>query len=159
MSKTQLFLFLFLIGVVFLVVRRVLANRRAWRRLRAVNLSGADAMSSAEFESYCVRLLENQSFHDIEMTRRSDDVGINLIAMRGGVRYGVQCKCQGANVSRQAISDVVGALADYKCNRAMVISNNFFSSRAVTEAESTGCELIDRDVLGSWIEKFQPKST
>jgi len=40
----------------------------------------------------------------------------------------------------------------------MVISNNFFSAGARILAESTNCELVDRETLASWIFHFQANS-
>lgn len=151
------FLFFVVLFVVYLIIgiRRTWQRRQYEKRFRSVQLTGIDAMSGTEFESYCVRLLEDQGFRHVEMTPRSNDLGIDIAAKRDGVWYEIQCKRKSANVSRQAVSDVVAALQYCKCSRAMVITNNFFSSGAVTLAESSGCELIDRDELGSWIQHFQ----
>lgn len=37
----------------------------------------------------------------------------------------------------------------------MVITNNYFSPGAVELAKSTGCILIDRDMLANWVNEYQ----
>ena len=58
-------------------------------------------------------------------------------------------------VSRRAVSDAVAGMYHYGCNKAMVITNNYFSPGAITLARSTGCILIDRNILANWVTKYQ----
>ena len=64
-------------------------------------------------------------------------------------------KRQNSKVSRRAISDAVAGMQHYHCNKAMVITNNYFTPGAATLARSTGCALIDRGTLAAWIVELQ----
>jgi len=80
------FLFFVVLFVVYLIIgiRRTWQRRQYEKRFRSVQLTGIDAMSGTEFESYCVRLLEDQGFRHVEMTPRSNDLGIDIAAKRDG---------------------------------------------------------------------------
>jgi len=49
---------------------------------------------------------------------------------------------------------VVAGMQHYRCTKAMVITNNYFTPGAETLARSTGCLLVDRDTLAKWISEF-----
>jgi restriction system protein len=91
--------------------------------------------------------------------KASGDLGVDLVATRNNERIAIQAKRYSDLVSRQAVSDAVAGINYYRCNRAMVITNRYFSPGAITLAQSTGCILIDRDTLAKWINEFQsPRS-
>jgi restriction system protein len=89
------------------------------------------------------------------MTKASGDLGVDLIASNDTSKIAIQAKRYESKVSRRAISDAVAGMRHYKCNRAMVITNNYFTPDAIKLAKSAGCMLIDRDVLADWIIEFQ----
>jgi restriction system protein len=127
---------------------------REARRLRSLRLADIDSMAGADFEEYLAAVLEDQGFR-VEWTGTSGDLGVDLIAEQGEYRCAVQAKRQTAPVSRRAVSDAVAGMAHYGCNAAMVVTNSYFTDGAVELAESTGCELIDRNTLAEWVFTFQ----
>jgi len=113
-------------------------------------LSSMDRMSGLEFEQFVGQLLKLRGF-EVEVTKGSGDFGVDVIAKKQGVKLGIQVKRQADKVSRSAISDAVAGKSYYHCDRAMVITNNYFHDSAIVLAHSTRCELIDRDTLQLWI--------
>ena len=124
------------------------------RKFKGIQIANVDSMTGIEFEQYLQRLLTNQGY-DVGMTAASGDLGVDLIASRDGDKIAVQAKRYSTNVSRRAISDAVAGMYHYGCNKAMVITNSYFSPGAVILAEATECILIDRDTLAKWVNEFQ----
>jgi restriction system protein len=132
-----------------LVVGRVVAALLALRRRRS-NLDELDLMSGLEFEEFVACLLRRQGW-SVEVTQGSHDLGVDLVAEKKDERLAVQVKRQEAPVSRRAVSDAVAGCAHYDCTGAMVVTNSYFTRGAQALAESTECELIDRDALAEML--------
>ncbi|HEY4761585.1 MAG TPA: restriction endonuclease [Thermoguttaceae bacterium] len=124
------------------------------RRLRALRLADVDNMAGIDFEHYVCRLLVYRGF-TANVTRSSGDLGVDIVAQRNFQKYAIQVKRHRKGVSRRAVSDAVAGKQHYGCDRAMVITNSYFTKGAKELAQSTGCELINRDSLAEWILDFQ----
>ncbi|HZX12818.1 MAG TPA: restriction endonuclease, partial [Thermodesulfobacteriota bacterium] len=83
------------------------------------------------------------------------DLGINMIAKKNDHKYAVQINRQTDSVSRLLVSDIDREKHRYGCDKAMLITNSYFSDDAIELAKSTGCELVDRDALAKWVLDFQ----
>lgn len=105
-----------------------------------------DTMTGLEFERYVAALLKRQGYTNIKMTERYD-WGVDIIARKDGITWGVQVKRSSDMVKAAAVRQVVTALSHYNCDRAMVVSNGIYSRPARELAKSNDCLLIDRDTL------------
>jgi restriction system protein len=132
-----------------LVVGRIIAALLGLRRRRC-GLEESDLMSGLEFEEFVADLLRRQGWK-VEVTPGSHDLGVDLVAEKKDHRLAVQVKRQEAPVSRRAVSDAVAGCAHYDCTGAMVVTNSYFTRGALELAESTECELIDRDALSEML--------
>ncbi|MGB8644451.1 MAG: restriction endonuclease [Anaerolineae bacterium] len=132
----------------------LIRNRRREERYRGLNLAGIDQMDGIDFEHYVARLLEVRGFRS-RVTPPSGDYGVDIVADKDGKKYAIQVKRYSKLVGRQAISDAVAGKTHYKCDVAMAVTNTYFSDPAKTIARTTGCELVDRDILARWINEFQ----
>lgn len=142
-----------LTGIIALFVcRRIEENRKS----RALTTSQVDNMDHLDFEVYVGRLLKQQGYTNIRLTERYD-LGVDVIATKAGVTWGVQVKHYTRIVKAEAVRQVVTALVQYKCDRAMVVTNSFYSRPAKVLAADNKCVLIDRDTLASWIADYQNK--
>jgi restriction endonuclease Mrr len=112
-----------------------------------------DKMSGRAFEKLLSNLFTRLSY-SVELTKASGDQGADLIIKKGAKKIAVQAKRYSSNVGNSAIQEVVASKMYYKCNAAMVISNSFFTPSAVELAHSNNVELIDRDKLVEYIDKF-----
>jgi restriction system protein len=135
------------VGAALLVCGRLLGAFAS--RNRASGWDEIDAMDGLEFEAFTAELLERRGWR-VEVTPGSHDLGVDLVAERKGERVAVQVKRQEAPVSRRAVSDAVAGCDHYGCTGAMVVTNSYFTRGAIALAESTGCELVDRDELMTW---------
>jgi HJR/Mrr/RecB family endonuclease len=126
-------------------------------KFRAIQIANIDSMTGIVFERYLQKLLSTQGY-SVSTTQASGDLGVDLVASRSGEKIAIQVKRSKTKISRRAISDAVAGMQHYRCNKAMVITNNYFTPGAVTLARSTGCVLVDRDMLAKWIVEFQNAS-
>ena len=118
-------------------VRRIILNLR---------LSDVDTMDGLAFEKYVAKLLKQQGYSNISLTEQYD-YGVDIIATRNGIRWGIQVKRYTGLVKADAVRQVVTGLRVYGCDRAMVITNSVFSRVAVQLADSNECVLVDRSEL------------
>lgn len=124
------------------------------RRFHALRLADVDSMAGHDFERYVATLLDHQGY-STTVTKGSGDLGVDVIAAKGSVRYAVQTKRYSGAVPRTAVSDAVAGMAHYNCNAAMVVTTHRFTDGAQQLARSTGCVLVDRDDLARWILAFK----
>lgn len=124
------------------------------RGLRALEILNIDSISRTEFENFVIRLLTHRGFK-VETTDATLDLGINMIAKKNDHKYAVQINRQTDSVSRLLVSDIDREKHRYSCDKAMLISNSYFSQDAIDLASSKECELVHRDILAVWILDFQ----
>lgn len=75
------------------------------------------------------------------------DFGVDIVAKKDGITWGVQVKHYHGLVGINAVRQVVVALKKYKCDRAMVVTNSVFSRPAIEIAKSQDCVLVDGSKL------------
>lgn len=110
------------------------------------HLTDVDTMSGKDFEKYVCGVLRTQGYSGIRPTEKYD-YGVDIIASKDGIRWGIQVKRYSGLVKASAVRQVVTGLSVYDCDRAMVITNSVFSNVAVKLAKSNGCILVDREQL------------
>jgi restriction system protein len=132
----------------------VMAHRDEANRHRALQIANIDAMTGVDFELYLERLLLAHGYV-VQLTKGSGDLGVDLIATRGAEMVAIQAKRCSSKISRRAVSDAVAGMLHYRCNKAMVVTNSYFTSGAAALAQSTNCVLVDRSVLTLWILSYQ----
>lgn len=128
--------------------------KQTQRKLRALDIAAIDTMDPLEFEVYIAKLLKHRGFTAIKLTERYD-YGVDIVAEKGGTRWGVQVKRYSGLVKADAVRQVFTALVRYKCDRSIVVTNSVFSRPARELAADNNCVLIDRDQLSEWIVDFQ----
>lgn len=118
--------------------------------LSNAGMSQIDTMSGLEFERYIAALLKKRGFTNVRLTERYD-WGVDIIAHKDGIRWGVQTKRSSGLVKVAAVRQVVAGLNKYGCERSMVITNGVFSTQAVEIARCNNCILINRERLQALI--------
>ncbi len=103
-----------------------------------------DDMTGVQFEEFCMELLNRCGFIDVCPTVASGDDGVDILARKGKETYAFQCKCYSGRVPRSAVQEVYTGRAVYECDRAVVITNSYYTESAKTTAEKTGVQLWDR---------------
>lgn len=127
---------------------------RRWKRARdirkAFTIANIDYMEGEEFERYLAGLLGRIGYTNIRLTEKYD-FGVDIVAYKDGVTWGIQAKRYNSMVGVAAVRQVYTALTRYGCDRAMVVTNNMFSYPAKVLAQDTNCVLVDRDILSEWV--------
>lgn len=135
-------------------------KRVAYRaRIRALTIADVDNMDGSTFEHYIALLLMCEGYTQIEVTKGSGDMGVDILASKDCLRYAIQVKRYSGKVPRQAVSDAVGGKDYYSCNAAMVVTNSHLTEKSVEFAQRVGCKVIDREILADWIIRFQQQGS
>jgi restriction system protein len=143
-------LLLTLLGAIsLLIVYKSIKKMKTWRSNRNPSMTAIDNMTGIEFERYVARLLKSKGYNNIRLTEEYD-YGIDIIAVKDGITWGIQVKRYSGLVKANAVRQVVTALKKYNCDRAMVISNSTYSEVAKDLARSNECVLVDRKGLLEW---------
>jgi len=113
------------------------------RHHRSMALKGVDIMDGLDFEQYVANLLRANGFRNVSLTEKYD-LGVDIIAEKDGVRWGIQVKRHSGLVKANAVRQVVTGLKLYGCDQAMVVTNSTYSAVARRLANANDCVLVDR---------------
>lgn len=129
-------------AILFKVVKRLAYDAK----MRKSHIRDIDVMSGEQFEDVLAAHFRALGYK-VDTTPKSYDYGADLVMKKDGIKYVVQAKRYGGKVSNSAIQEIVGAKAYYKADKAMVVTNSFFTKSAVNLAEAADVELWDRNDL------------
>ena len=110
-------------------------------------------MDGHTFEHYCADLLSKNGFTDVEVTKGSGDQGIDVIAFKDGMKYGIQCKCYASDIGNKAVQEAYAGKEYYHCHIAAVLTNRHFTRSAKQLSESNNVLLWDREKLEELIKE------
>lgn len=142
-------------------LEQIIKNENDWRREQQgispieYELQQVDGMDGHCFEHWCAKLLRENGFTKVEVTRGSNDQGVDIIAVKDGIHYAIQCKCYSSDLGNAPIQEVHTGKEIYHCQIGAVMSNRHFTSGAKQAAEATGTLLWDRDKLITMLENSQ----
>jgi len=142
--------------IALIILGCMLILRLAWKLLayrRNASSRIIDSMGSLEFEQYVAMLLRSNGYQNISLTEKYD-LGIDIVAEKDGVRWGVQVKHYSGLVKASAVRQVVTGLKMYGCDRAMVVTNSTYSATARRLAAGNDCVLIDERGLARFSAKL-----
>lgn len=126
--------FLLIIGIIYLIFSR--KKHYEW-----------DDMEGHEFEYFCADLLKRRGFQEVVVTKGSGDFGIDILAERDGISYGIQCKNYHAPIGVKAVQEVYAGRDYYDCMVGVVMSNQYFTGPAVEAAKKLKVVLWDRGYM------------
>jgi restriction system protein len=129
-----------------------LALRRQGESMNIV-ISQVDDMNPYNFESLLGMVYETQGYR-IEVTRKSGDQGADVIMEKAGIRAVVQAKLYAQPVGNSAVQEVFAAKTHYKCQEAIVVTNNSFTRSAIELAMTNSVKLVDRPKLIEMLNEF-----
>lgn len=111
-----------------------------------ITIDDIDLMTGREFEEFITNLFIKMGC-SAHTTKESGDQGIDVIAEKNGIKYGVQCKCYANTVGNSAIQEVVAGKQFYKLDKLIVVTNNYFTKSAQNLASANDVILWDRTIL------------
>ncbi len=112
-----------------------------------------DDMEGHEFEHFCADLLRRRGFREVIVTKGSGDFGIDILAERDGISYGIQCKNYHSPIGVKAVQEVYAGRDYYDCMVGVVMSNQYFTGPAVEAAKKLKIVLWDRGYLEEMLEE------
>ncbi|MBX3010820.1 MAG: restriction endonuclease [Caldilineaceae bacterium] len=137
-----------LLGVITL--GRLLRKSYLNRQFKQAGMINIDRYTGIQFEQY-LQFLFQQLGYTTQGTPVRGDFGADLIVEKDGIRTAVQAKCFNGTVGLNAVQQVVAAMPFYECNRAIVVTNSYFSQAAQELANANHVELWDRKRLTKMI--------
>lgn len=105
-----------------------------------------DLMTGTEFEEFIAKLFNSMGYYS-STTKASGDQGIDVIAEKNGIKYGIQAKCYSGSVGNAAVQQATAGKLFYGCDKVIVVTNNTFTKSAIKLAEANGVVLWDRFIL------------
>ena len=103
-------------------------------------------MTGVEFENFLMYHFRKLGYK-VKTTPTSNDYGADLILTKNGHRICVQAKRYKSNVGNSAVQEVCAAMAYYKCDSGMVVTNSYFTTNAKNLAKANNIKLWDRDSI------------
>lgn len=110
-----------------------------------------DNLDGHSFELFCADILRYNGFTRVTVTSGSGDYGVDILCEYKSASYAIQCKCYNHTVGNKAVQEVVSGKIFYKCTKAVVITNNYFSKAAEETARMTDVYLWDRHRLSEML--------
>lgn len=104
-----------------------------------------DGLDGLQFEHYCSDLLHDVGFSNITITPASGDYGVDILAEKDGITYGIQCKCYTDKVGNHAVQEALAGCQFYHRMVAAVLTNSYFTAAAIESAKKMNVLLWDRD--------------
>jgi HJR/Mrr/RecB family endonuclease len=104
--------------------------------------SSDNEKSGLQYEHYVAKKLSHMGYESVRLTEKYD-LGVDIIANKDGVNWGIQVKYSNGIVSANAVRQAVRALNHYGCDKSMVITNASFSYPAIMLALSNECEVVN----------------
>ena len=89
------------------------------------------------------------------MTKPGHQQGTDLILIGQNTRIAVEAKRWKKKVSNRAVQQINSGKLFHRCDRAWVITNNYFTEQAKELARSCNVELINRDGLNEMISRVK----
>lgn len=114
---------------------------------KAGGMLSIDAMEGHDFEYWCADVLRKNGFTDVKVTQGSGDQGVDVLAVKDGIKYAVQCKCYSSDLGNKPVQEVHTGKSIYHCQIGAVMTNRHFTQGAKDAAEATGVLLWDRDTV------------
>ena len=114
-----------------------------------------DNMSPDDFEIFMKKVYEKIGYENVVRTPHTGDHGADLVMEKSsGEKIVVQTKRWKARITNDSVQEVLGAMAWYDAQNGIVVGTTGFTNSARQEAEKSGIELIDRDVLEKLLEDY-----
>ena len=103
-------------------------------------------MSGDEYEKYCKNILKQRGWI-VELTPKSGDQGVDLIATKEYLKVCIQCKRYSKPVGNKAIQEIFTGKQYYSGSHGVLVSNAGFTKSAKSLASKTGIILLSDENL------------
>ncbi len=129
-----------------ILIAKIIFHLLERQKLAKSGITEIDLMDGKTFEKYLEVFFEMLGYK-VERTRYIGDYGADLVTNKDSIKTVIQAKRHKSKVGIKAIQEAVAAKGYYNCDKAMVVTNSFFSIQAKDLAKKNGVELWDRNIL------------
>ena len=143
------FLYVWLLLIIMVMVRGLPKLFKIYK-IKKAGLLEIDKMTGHDFEVFLEHLFRARGYK-VSRVGRMADYGADLVIEKEGIKTVVQAKRWNNPVNVKAIQEIHTAMAHYSATKAVVVTNNHFTSNAVILAKDNHVELIDRQKLAMLI--------
>ncbi len=122
-------------------------------------LDEIDDMKGTEFEKFLYHLFKHKGYF-AKLTPDNGDFGADLVLQKGNQKIVIQAKRYSSKVGVDAIYEVLGGAGYYNANKKWVITNNYYTDKAIVLAHKNNVKLFDRDDLIIMLKEYnEPRKT
>jgi restriction system protein len=108
-----------------------------------------DSLDPIQFEHYCAEILRNVGW-EVRVTKASGDQGVDIIAMRNGLKAVFQCKKYSRPIGNDAVQQVIAGQKFEDAHFAAVVTNNTYTPSARQLASIANVALLHYTDLESY---------
>lgn len=127
-------------------------NKRSGKKYLRYGFAKLNNLTGEEFEELLKAYFKKNGYK-VDLTPKSGDYGADLIVRKNGEKIIIQAKRYKGSVGISAVQEVIGAKEYYKGDKALVITNSYFTPAAKELAGKTRVKLWDGKVVAEMIEK------
>ncbi len=140
------------LGFIGLVAILYYSNKKSGKRYLRYGFARLNNLTGEEFEEL-LKAYFRKNGYKVQLTPKSGDYGADLIVKKNGEKIIVQAKRYKGSVGISAVQEVIGAKEYYNGDKALVITNSYFTPAAKELAGKTKVKLWDGKVVAEIIEK------
>lgn len=127
-------------------------NQRFWDHVKDVR-----TLSGPDFERHVAETYRRLGY-SVNVTKRSGDYGVDVIANKGTERLAIQTKQYSGSVGNDSVQEAHTGKMMYNCTAAAVVCTSTFTSAAQATARVTNVELIDGQAYARLMQQTQPRA-
>ncbi|MTI84408.1 MAG: restriction endonuclease [Firmicutes bacterium] len=127
---------------------KVIPSKIRYQQLKSTGIINIDRKSGKDFELWLKNMFSNLGYR-IKMTPITSDGGADLILTSSrGKKIAVQAKkSAGKNIGVKAVEEIMRGQKVYGCDEAWVVTNQYYTKDALSDAKKCGVVLWNRDDL------------
>ena len=127
------------------LVALLLKRRKLRKKYEKSGMAEADMMDGHEFEEFLSIKFKKMGYVCKLVGLNGHDYGVDLIMEKDNESIALQAKRYSGKVGIKAVQEIISGKAYYGVDRAMVVTNSYYTQSAINLAERCGVELWDRD--------------
>jgi len=114
-----------------------------------------NSMSDRDFEFFIAELF-NEMGYETQVTPKSADYGVDIIAKKGREKIAIQCKKFNEKnfVPNKSIQQLLGSMAYYNANHSIFVTTSYYTKNSLKQTKNGQIELWDKDTLHGHVKKY-----
>lgn len=112
-------------------------------------------LSPYEFEHFVAKLLREMGY-STNVTQKTGDYGVDIIAKKDNDVIAVQCKRfqEGNLVGNRDIQRVLGAMYSINAQKCIFVTTSRYTRQAIQQSKGCPIELWDKEILHNFVKKY-----